>query len=204
MIDCVHSTWRPWLPTLHQQCAVSGALCVGQITLSAQHYSGAESAGARLWQSSWDGEHHQCRGAAAIHLVSRHMAVRVAQTISVCPERTPQTARCDAEHMSVQGNPSSYYSAHHIMINSLSSLVELARDSRRILFVNLWLSASGWHHLLLMTNSKYQYRGWSHYISQEGVLQIGLYLCSWVTLTSDVTSCPGGEVVTRGVGGRTL
>ena len=64
MIDCVHSTWRPWLPTLHQQCAVSGALCVGQITLSAQHYSGAESAGARLWQSSWDGEHHQCRAAA--------------------------------------------------------------------------------------------------------------------------------------------
>ena len=75
------------------------------------------------------------------HLVSRHMAVRVGQTISVCPERTPQTARCDAEHMSVQGNTSSYCSAHHIMINSLYSLAVCGTreglSEGRILFVKL-------------------------------------------------------------------
>ena len=123
------------------------------------------------------------------------MAVRVAQTISVCPERTPQTARCDAEHMSVQGNTSSYCSAHHIMINSLSSLVELARDSRRedsickIVAVSIRVTSPSPHDQLKISIS----RMIPLYFSRRRVTDWIVFVCSWVTLTSDVTSCPGGD-----------
>ena len=131
------------------------------------------------------------------HLVSRHMAVRVGQTISVCPaEDTTDQVWCwthvsPGQHLLLLLRP-----PHHDQLSLLPGCVWNSRGTLggedsicKIVAVSITVTSPSPHDQLKISIL----RMIPLYFSRRRVTDWIVFVCSWVTLTSAVTSCPGGD-----------